>query len=860
MGRRFFIHGNWVSSQSICRDQFELENLYQKHQIRLRHSRFIVYLLAQAFLSSVTIAMECIALPAEDLAEVVMTHGIVLAVCLLLLFYIYNEKLFLSSSPSLGNHSKRLGDPSVSSDEKSRSSWVPKASTAFVFVPLFAMQIVMATAHANGRDFTTHWDWSLYMVLVCYIFFPLRMPVSAVLAIVVSLVPVFTSIFEKSSREVGDRTRRVMVDFFVMLAGNGVGLFFCFMTEIALRKSFLDKREFIVAKCMREYEEKTEKHLLSSIIPAAMVEELRKSLREAVVANRRDKEYSIVPILPSLSAKPYEKFDEAVKEFDCLRIKLLGDCYNCVSGVPEWTEKHAVNCVLLGLKMIAIIREVRCVHISEATHAALGKKHRFYFEPGRKDSYLEKKGIVTFFIPLSQNRHLISVDPCISTEEIISVQRPTSSQPLLPNSHEAMRSVPDGFHWQRRSENGAALGGTNRRENDILVAKQGASTITMLMEEAQTRMEEDLDKMPLSIHAQWLQSKEIQPTFIAFRDLKLEWDFMRQPDMLIKYTVSAATCLVVFLGIVEILSRPETVGIVAWAMVLSVMLAITFWAWIGSVYAKWMRWKDSQEQQEPLVWKKAPRRLIVSPWIRILLFLVTGSGAILVAAVSHIVRCTEIGKCAYTRSLTQEFALVLCTIFVFYHIHFLLKLGAMVVALGVYGIVGRMRFHDRPSEWNENSVSQEDSSLLPHLHYLVYSKPFSLFFFPTSFLHDDLIPQSEYLFKLDYKWKKSLPKEQEEAELAREVNRSLIFNILPTHLAERYLHQKREKELYHERYQSAAVMFATILNFWPEEDGGRRRWESGAENDPKARIEALAFLNGIISDIDRVLSSRIHRK
>ena len=80
-----------------------------------------------------------------------MTHGIVLAVCLILLVYIYNEKLFFSlpSSPSLkGESSKGLEDSSESLNEKPRSSWVPNASTAFVFVPLFAMQIVMAMAHA----------------------------------------------------------------------------------------------------------------------------------------------------------------------------------------------------------------------------------------------------------------------------------------------------------------------------------------------------------------------------------------------------------------------------------------------------------------------------------------------------------------------------------------------------------------------------------------------------------------------------------------------------------------------------------------------------------------------------------------
>ena len=85
--------------------------------------------------------------------------------------------------------------------------------------------------------------------------------------------------------------------------------------------------------------------------------------------------------------------------------------------------------------LFMVFKIYRCVHISEATYRALGKNHGFYFEPGDTDRYLEKNGIVTFYIPLSQNRHHISVDSCITAEERISVQRkPTSSQPLLSNS------------------------------------------------------------------------------------------------------------------------------------------------------------------------------------------------------------------------------------------------------------------------------------------------------------------------------------------------------------------------------------------------------------------------------------------
>ncbi|CAG0886555.1 unnamed protein product [Darwinula stevensoni] len=851
---------NWslLQLRKICRTKSGLETLYQKYQIRLRHSYFIVYLFIQALLSALTITVECAAHSMEDVMDIVLTHGIVLTVCFALLIVIYDEKFFLQSPPS---------GPNLYED-RLRSTWVPKASTVVVFVPLLAMQIITAIKYANDGEFTTHWDSSFYLVLVCYIFFPLKMSVNAVLALLVSLVPVVTSIYVEASNESGGKARRVIADALVIVAGNGVGLYFCFMTEIAFRRSFLDKRASIVAKCKREYEEKTEEHLLSSIIPETMVKELRKSLREAVLMRERNKDYSILPILPSLSMKPFAnvfaqyhenvsilyadivnftpltasmneedlvrllndlfgKFDEAVKEFNCLRIKLLGDCYYCVSGIPESTDKHAWNCVNAGMKMIAVIREVRqkwdgidvdmrigihsgsvyscilgiskwqfdiwstdakianhleqagrpgCVHISRATQRALGKNHGFYFETGRKDSYLKEKGVQTFFIPLSQNRF-------ITLEERFAIQKESTKRLSLQTP-------------------------------------------------------------------QWLKPEGIQPYFVTFRDLKLEWDFIRQPDMLIKYPVLAATILIFLLGIIVLISQTKKTEVMTtWGVTLLIMLAITFWAWIGSIHAKWQRRKNSGERQESSTWKKmekVPRRLVVSPRIRIALFLVSAASAILVATISLVDECPVIAdsvKCSYRRSLTQEFALVLSTIFIFYRMHFLLKLGGMVVTLCIYGILGQKFFFDG-LRWDAETRTR----LLPQLHYL-----FVIFLF-----FHFIDRQSEYLFKLDYKWEKSLEEEQKEAKLTRSVNRSLIFNILPSHLAERYLNPEHEDELYHERYSSAAVMFATILDFSSEEevDSAGKREEPWTAHPPGAEMKnALTFLNSIISDFDEVRSS-----
>ena len=41
---------------------------------------------------------------------------------------------------------------------------------------------------------------------------------------------------------------------------------------------------------------------------------------------------------------------------NCLRIKILGDCYYCVSGLYNTSVNHAICTVEMGLKMIEVVR------------------------------------------------------------------------------------------------------------------------------------------------------------------------------------------------------------------------------------------------------------------------------------------------------------------------------------------------------------------------------------------------------------------------------------------------------------------------------------------------------------------------
>ncbi|KAH9372415.1 hypothetical protein HPB48_009639 [Haemaphysalis longicornis] len=55
----------------------------------------------------------------------------------------------------------------------------------------------------------------------------------------------------------------------------------------------------------------------------------------------------------------FARFDKLSDKFHQLRIKILGDCYYCVSGAPEERPDHAVLCVHMGLSMVEAIRSVR---------------------------------------------------------------------------------------------------------------------------------------------------------------------------------------------------------------------------------------------------------------------------------------------------------------------------------------------------------------------------------------------------------------------------------------------------------------------------------------------------------------------
>uniref|UniRef100_A0A3Q3M3J1 adenylate cyclase n=1 Tax=Labrus bergylta TaxID=56723 RepID=A0A3Q3M3J1_9LABR len=55
----------------------------------------------------------------------------------------------------------------------------------------------------------------------------------------------------------------------------------------------------------------------------------------------------------------FARFDKLAAKYHQLRIKILGDCYYCICGLPDYREDHAACSIMMGLAMVEAISYVR---------------------------------------------------------------------------------------------------------------------------------------------------------------------------------------------------------------------------------------------------------------------------------------------------------------------------------------------------------------------------------------------------------------------------------------------------------------------------------------------------------------------
>ncbi|XP_042903865.1 adenylate cyclase type 2 [Parasteatoda tepidariorum] len=606
----------------------------------------------------------------------------------------------------------------------------------------------------------------------------------------------------------------------------------------------------------------------------------------------------------------FGRFDKLTEKNNCMRIKFLGDCYYLVSGFPEKTSKHADNCVLTGLEMIETIRRVRerrnvnvdmriGVHSGNILGGLLGLR-KWQFDIWSKDvtiaSHMEQGGVPgQVHITRSTKEQLIDTDYDIVPgegylrdsylqEEEIETFLIRPSRPLkiafdsLDSSESEMNKESNNARFQRQISRGiskislnAATKRQSSNESLLPLHRRGASTVTTdnslnqfrkMVRHVNKIMENTIYKMALSKKDQWSSSVGIHPLLLFFREFGKEKPYLEQPDPLFKHYLLCV--VVIFLGLttIHLLIMSSTLEFwLTYGAALVLIISACVPAWYGYI---WIYLKQDENDQllnssalkvSRTVWKSTVLRMTI--WFVV-------SSVVLFCSLQGLSDCffnpahrgnssstpvkfsSDLG-CEYPWFYTLCAALAMTTTSVFLRIHFLLKLILNGVALSIIWYrmdEGKEDIFEQASaklsDWEEFGFPADRS----HCYYLT---------FVLLILHI-LDRQIEYVCRLDFLEKVKLRAEQEEVKTMEMLNRILLFNILPPHVARFYLTmqleshgQRVEVGSFHEERCAVAVLFASIPSFadFYYED---KQNEEG--------LRCIQLLNEIICDFDKLLRQR----